>query len=88
MLIYVNPSVAEVKKTCKKILKKLFLQALLLLEVVNFRSKILAFCGACGDPAEQGRLRERYIARRKLIFIFEEFRTLRSNQLVNEVSSQ
>jgi hypothetical protein len=53
MLIYVNPSVAEVKKTCKKILKKLFLQALLLLEVVNFRSRILAFRGACGEPPQR-----------------------------------
>jgi hypothetical protein len=58
-----------------------FSQTLFLLKEVDFRSRMLAFRGACGeptrrfatlngltcptDPAGQGRLRQRYIARRK-----------------------
>jgi hypothetical protein len=68
--------------------------------VVDFRSRILAFRGARGEPPRALPVQESHLSRssrrtrkaatalhrtkKMLIFIFEESRTLLSNQLVNE----
>jgi hypothetical protein len=77
-------------------LERLFSQTLLLLKVVDFRSRMLAFRGACGEPP--WRLAPLGVSPVPLIpqdkegfgsfksheenvkFIFEESRTLHSNQ--------
>jgi hypothetical protein len=76
----------------------------MLLEVVDFRYRLLAFLGACGEPlwryAPLGVSPVPLIPQDKkgfgsvssheenVIFIFEESRTLHSNQLVNEEKEQ
>jgi hypothetical protein len=59
--------------------KSCFCNSLVFLKVVDFRSRLLAFRGA-----GQGKLRQQYIARRKLIFIFEESRYLPLQSTVEE----
>jgi hypothetical protein len=53
-------------------------------EVVDFRSRMLAFRGACGEPP----LRFAPLGVSPVPLIPQESRTLRSNQLVNEGYSQ
>ncbi|MED2971581.1 hypothetical protein P4361_04725 [Fictibacillus sp. B-59209] len=82
----------------------------LLLGVVDFRFRMLAFCGACGEPHRRQRLLSRRMRlwvspvpllpqdkesfgsvishEENVKFIFEESRTLHSNQPINEASLQ
>jgi hypothetical protein len=59
---------------------RLFSQTLLLLEVVDFRYRMLAFRGACGEPP----WRYAPLGVSPVPLIPQESRTLHSNQLVNE----
>jgi hypothetical protein len=60
-------------------IKMLFSQTLLPLKVVDFRSRMLAFHGVCGEPP----LRFAPLGVSPVTLIPQESRTLRSNQLVN-----
>jgi hypothetical protein len=63
-----------------KNLLKFIVYSLLLLEVVDFRSRMLAFRGVCGEPP----WRSAPLGVSPVPLIPLESRTLHSNQLVNE----
>jgi hypothetical protein len=57
-----------------------FVRFCLYLKVVDFRSRMLAFRGACGEPP----LRLAHLGVSPVPLIPQESRTFRSNQLANE----